>query len=72
MARQTMPQPLRIMKLMASGVAFSRGNDEIAFVLAVLVIHEHDHAARLEVGQGFVDGAEILRYWACVYPRVFV
>ena len=39
-----MPQPLRTMKLIASGVTFSAAIDQVALVLAVLVVHQHDHA----------------------------
>ncbi len=35
-----------------------RGDDEIAFVFAVLVIDEDDHAALVQLLQGFLNGAE--------------
>ena len=37
------------------------GDDQVAFVLAVLVVDQHDHAPGLEIGEGFLDRAEILR-----------
>ncbi len=35
-----------------------RGHREVAFVLAALVVHDHDHAAGPELGQGGLDGGE--------------
>ena len=35
------------------------GNDHIAFVFAVLVVDEHDHAAGRDVGHEFGDGGEL-------------
>ena len=61
MARQTMPQALRIMKLIASGVDLLGGDDQVALVLAVLVVDEDDHAAGPQFGQGLLDGAETCR-----------
>ncbi len=75
MARQTMPQPLRIMKLIASGRGILGGDDQVALVLAVLVIDQDDHAAGLQFGQGLFDGAEILRIghgWILVICSEFV
>ena len=66
MARQTMPQALRIMKLIASGVTFSAGDHQIALVLAVFVIHEDDHPALAQLLQGFFDGAETVRCMVCI------
>ena len=57
-ARQMRPRPYLAMKLTASGVAICAGDDEIAFVLAVLVIDEDEHAARLRVGNHVLDGGE--------------
>ena len=34
------------------------GDDEVALVLAVFVVHEDDHAAGAKFVQGFVDGAK--------------
>jgi hypothetical protein len=35
-----------------------RGHDQIAFVLAVLVVEDHDHAAGADVFEDFGDGVE--------------
>jgi hypothetical protein len=34
---------------------FRRGHDQVAFVLAVLVVHQHDHAALPDVLEDFLD-----------------
>ena len=44
-ARQIRPRPCLAMKLMASGVAHLRGDDEVALVLAVLVVDQDEHPA---------------------------
>ncbi len=51
MARQIRPRPSLAMKLMASGVTFSAASGQVALVLAVLVIHDHDHAPGAELLQ---------------------
>ena len=33
---------------------------EVAFVLAILVVHDDDHAAGADVGEDFVDGVEFI------------
>ena len=39
--------------------AHARGrHDEVALVLAVLVVHDHDHAAGAQVGEDFIDRVE--------------
>ena len=35
-----------------------RGHDQVALVLAVLVVHDHDHAAGADFLEQFVDGGE--------------
>jgi hypothetical protein len=34
------------------------GHDQVAFVLPVLVVHDHDHASGAQVGEDFLDGVE--------------
>ena len=41
------------------GGGFFRRDHKIAFVFAILVVDEHDHAPRAQFGNRFVDGAEI-------------
>ena len=41
------------------GLAFLRGNDEIAFVLAVLVVDEDEHAAVTGVFDHLLDGRKL-------------
>src|SRR3954464_8444504 len=38
-----------------------RGHDEVALVLAVLVVHDDDHASRGDLLQRLLDGGEIRR-----------
>ena len=40
------------------GCARSRRHDEVAFVLAILVVHDDDHAPRAQIGQDFLDGIQ--------------
>jgi len=47
------------MKLMASGVIFFGGHGKVAFVFAVLVVDEDDHAALANFFDGFFYGGEI-------------
>ena len=42
------------------GAHFLRGHDEVAFVLAILVVHDHHHAPGGDVGEDFFDGVERL------------
>ena len=42
-----------------------RGHDQIAFVLAILVIHDHDHAAGTDVRENFIDGIELHVIYDC-------
>ena len=56
--RQIRPRPYLAMKLMASGVIFSAAMVEVAFVFAVLVVHQDDHAALANFFDGFFDGTE--------------
>ena len=51
--RQTRPRPSRTMKLMSSGAHFFGGHDQVAFVLAILVVEDHDHAAGADLGEDF-------------------
>ena len=46
------------MKLMHLGGDELRGADEIAFVLAILVVGDDDELARANVGDRLFDGAE--------------
>ena len=39
---------------------FLRGHDEVAFVLAILVVHDHHHAPGGDVGEDFFDAVERL------------
>ena len=50
------------------GRDFLGRDDQITLVLAELVVHEHDHAARPHLGQGFVDGAKIVRHFGHRQP----
>ncbi len=43
--RQINPRPYFAMKLMSSARTFVAAHDEIAFVLALLVVEDHDHLA---------------------------
>ena len=43
------------MKLMISGVIFGRAH-EIAFIFAIFVVDDDDHAAVADVGNGLVNG----------------
>ena len=47
------------MKLMASGRDLFGGHGEVAFVFAVLVVDEDDHAALADLFDGFFDGSEL-------------
>ena len=46
------------MKLIAAGVTLLRGNRQVAFVLAILVVHDDDHPAGANVGNGVVNRRE--------------
>ena len=39
------------------------GHDQVALVLAVLVVHDHDHAAGAEFVEEFGDGGEAHGVW---------
>ena len=56
--RQTSPRACVTMKLMSCGRTSSRGHDQVAFVLAVLVVDDDDHAAGAEFVQQFGDGSK--------------
>ena len=59
-ARQIRPRPCLAMKLIASGVAICAGNDQVALVLAVLVIDQDEHAAIARLLDDFLDRGERL------------
>ena len=42
------------------GAHLLRGHDEIAFVLAILVVHDHHHAPGGDVGENFFDAVQRL------------
>ena len=52
---QIRPRPYLAMKLMCVGGAELRRHDEVAFVLAVLVVDDDYEAARLVVNNRFFD-----------------
>ncbi len=52
------PRPCLAMKLMASGVAICAGDDEIALVLALLGVDEHDHAPVAHVLEDLGNGGQ--------------
>ena len=52
MARQSRPQAWRIMKLMACGRDLLGGDDEVALVLAVLVVDQDDHPPGPQLRRG--------------------
>ncbi len=53
--RQMRPRPCMAMKLMAVGRHLLGGHDQVALVLAVLVVGEDDHPAPADVGHGPLD-----------------
>ncbi len=53
------------------GSDFFRGHGEVAFVFAVLVIDQDDHAALADFLDGFFDGGEIGLVVAHDFPRRF-
>ena len=55
---QISPRPNLAMKLTAAGVTNCAGHDQIAFVLAVGIIHDDDHFAVAEVGDDGFDAVE--------------
>jgi hypothetical protein len=46
------------MKLIASGVTWSAAEDEIAFVLAILLVDEDHHAAGGQLGDELGNGGD--------------
>jgi hypothetical protein len=67
-ARQTRPRASRIIRLTSSGDANCGGEAEVALVLAVGVVDQHDRAAGLEFFEQLGDGYERhVRVWAA--PR---
>ncbi len=56
--RQIRPRPKRAMKLMSSGRTQLGGHQQVAFVLAVLVVDDDDHLAGGEVGEDVLDSVE--------------
>ena len=45
------------------GAHLLRRHDEVAFVLAILVVHDHHHAAGGDVGEDFLDAVQ--RFHVC-------
>src|SRR5436190_18192280 len=41
-----------------------RGHDEVAFVFAILVVHDHHHATGGDVGEDFFDAVERLHVFS--------
>ncbi len=46
------------MKLTSSGAHAVRRHDQVAFVFAILIVHDHRHFAAAQVFEDFVDGIE--------------
>ena len=46
------------MNATASGVTLLGGHDQVAFVLAVLVVEDHDHASGAQLREYVFDAAE--------------
>ena len=65
-ARQTMPQPLRDHEVDRLGRDLLGGDDQVALVLAVLVIDQDDHAPVAQLLEGLLDGAERGGSWDMV------
>ena len=59
-ARQIRPRPCLAMKFTACGRDLLGGDDEIALVLAILVVHDDDDLAGAQGRQGLLDGV-----WSC-------
>ena len=57
---QISPRPCLAMKLMAAGVTYCAGHDEVALVFAVGVVHDDDHFAFAEVGDDGFDGVKFV------------
>ena len=55
---QITPLEWRIVKAISSGVALRRGEDDVALVLAVLVVDDDDRLARGDVGDRLLDVVE--------------
>ena len=53
---QIRPRACRAMKLMISGVILFGRAHEIAFIFAIFVVDDDDHAAVADVGNGLVNG----------------
>ena len=62
--RQMRPRPKRAMKLTSSAPHLLRGHDEVAFVFAILVVHDHHHAPGGDVGEDFFDAVERLHVFS--------
>ena len=61
-ARQIRPRPYLAMKLICSGRDLLRDKGQIAFVFAVLVIHQNDLAALAKLLDGFFYGGKFNRH----------
>ncbi len=57
-ARQISPRPCLAMKLIAAASANSAGDDEVALVLAVLVVDEDEHAPGLRLRENVLDAGK--------------
>ena len=55
-ARQISPRPCVAMKLIASGVIEFGGHGEVAFIFAIFVVDDDQHAAGAKLLDGFGDG----------------
>ena len=55
-ARQISPRPCVAMKLMASGVTQLGGHGEVAFIFAIFIVDDDQHAAGAEIFDSFRDG----------------
>ena len=55
---QIRPRPYLAMKFTAAGVTNCAGHDQVAFVLAVGVVHDDDHFAAADVGDDGFDAVE--------------
>ncbi len=53
-----MPLVCRIMKATASGGGMLGGHDEVALVLAVLIVQDQDHAPGAQLAEQLLDGIQ--------------